>query len=224
MIRLWALRRRSIVIVLLGVLVAVGLFASARIYLSIVDNRYHDIIHGPDLTPTAAEISLTASFRPASGWSANALADAREWANGAGATAVIVLDNGQVVAEWGDTSLVSDIHSVRKSIVSVLYGIAIERGLIDRSATLDKLGIDDVPPLADRERLASIDHILASTSGIYHASVRDEDEAGRPERGLHSQASFSIKTTGVSMPRAYRRRGVLRMDRAAHRNAGLRER
>ena len=87
------------------------------------------------------------------------------------------------MAEWGDTSLVSSVHSVRKSIVSVLYGIAIERGLIDQSLTLAELGIDDVPPLTDQERQATLDDILASMSGIYHPSVRDDDEAGRPARG-----------------------------------------
>ena len=78
------------------------------------------------------------------------------------------------------------MHSVRKSIVSVLYGIAIERGLVDQTATLAELGIDDEPPLTAQERSATIDHILASTSGIYHESVRDDDADGHPEPGSHS--------------------------------------
>ena len=115
----------------------------------------------------------------------------RRWrALDAGTTAVVVLDDGQVVAEWGDTSLVSDVHSVRKSIVSVLYGIAIEQGVIDPSATLAQLGIDDVPPLTDQERQATIDDMLASRSGIYHSSVTDDDEADRPERGSHRPGEY----------------------------------
>ena len=185
MTRLKGSRRQLLIIGLLGVIVAVGLFASVLIYSSIRDSRYHDITHGPDLKPTTAEISLTTSFPPANDWSGVALAGSLEWANQAGATAVIVLDDGRVVAEWGDTSLVSDVHSVRKSIVSVLFGIAIERGLIERSATLAELGIDDVPPLTEQERQASINHILASTAGIYHPSVVDDDEGSSPERGSH---------------------------------------
>ena len=142
-------------------LVVVVLFAGVAIYLT---NR--DVISGPSLSATSEELSLTTSLRTASGWSEDGLRAALAWADDAGATAVVVLDDGQVVAEWGDTSLVSDVHSVRKSIVSVLYGIGIERGVIDPSATLAQLGIDDVPPLTNKERQATIDDILASKSGI----------------------------------------------------------
>ncbi len=166
-------------------LVVVVLFVGVVIYFT---NR--DIVSGPSLSATSEELSLTTSLRAASGWSEDGLRAALAWADDAGATAVVVLDDGQVVAEWGDTSLVSDVHSVRKSIVSVLYGIGIERGVIDPSATLAQLGIDDVPPLTDKERQTTIDDILASRSGIYHASVKDEDEAGRPERGSHEPGQY----------------------------------
>ncbi len=99
----------------LAVLVAVVLLAGVAIYLT---NR--DIINGPSLSATSEDLSLTASLGTASGWSDDELGNALAWADDAGATAVVVLDDGQVVAEWGDTSLVSDVHSVRKSIVSVL--------------------------------------------------------------------------------------------------------
>ena len=46
-----------------------------------------------------------------------------------GSTAVIAISDGRLVAEWGDTTRRISGHSVRKSLVSALYGIAIERGL-----------------------------------------------------------------------------------------------
>jgi CubicO group peptidase (beta-lactamase class C family) len=177
-----------------------------------------DVVEGPDLTTTPQDISLVASLGSADGWSASALTDAFEWADEAGATSVVVLHEGRVVAEWGDTALVSDIRSVRKSVVSVLYGIAIERGLIDPAATLADLGIDDVPPLTEPERQATIEHIITARSGIYHPSIMDDDAAGRPPRGssapgqsfyynnwdFNAAGGIFEELTGVSLGRAIR--------------------
>ena len=102
------------VLLTLAVLVAVVLLAGVAIYLT---NR--DIINSPRLSATSEELSLTASLGTASGWSDDELREALAWADDAGATAVVVLDDGQVVAEWGDTSLVSDVHSVRKSFADL---------------------------------------------------------------------------------------------------------
>ena len=171
--------------VLFAIVLIAALVVAPQAYDAYLDSKYDDIINGPDLEPTDNELSLTADFLTAESWSAAALASAFQWADERGATAVIVLDRGRVVAEWGDTALISDVHSVRKSIVSALYGIAIERGLVDKAATLAELDVDDKPPLTEQERSATIDQILASTSGIYHDSVRDDDPEGRPKAGSH---------------------------------------
>ncbi len=177
-----------------------------------------DVVDGPDLSATPKDISLVASLGSADGWSVSALNEAFEWADEAGATSVVVLHEGRVVAEWGDTALVSDVRSVRKSVVSVLYGIAIERGLIDPAATLAELGIDDVPPLTELERQATIEHIITARSGIYHPSIMDPDAAGRPPRGssapgqsfyynnwdFNAAGGIFEELTGVSLGRAIR--------------------
>ena len=103
---------------------------------------------------------------------------------------MIVIDDGQLVAEWGYTDKRISAHSVRKSIVSAFYGIAQEKGLLDTRNTLEELGIDDQdPPLSPVERQARLVDLLTSRSGIYHDSVRD-DGGGRPDSGSHAPGTF----------------------------------
>ena len=82
----------------------------------------------------------------AAGWSASKLAKAEQWSQRIGSTAVMVVHRGAVVAEWGDTSARTPLASVRKSLLSALIGIAVERGEIDLSRTIGALGIDDNEP------------------------------------------------------------------------------
>ncbi|MBI3513953.1 MAG: hypothetical protein HY060_07825, partial [Proteobacteria bacterium] len=53
------------------------------------------------------------------GWSIEGLAKARAFSEKVGATAVMVIHHGAVIAEWGDTAVKSNLHSVRKSLLSV---------------------------------------------------------------------------------------------------------
>ena len=146
----------------------------------------------PDrLVDTSREASLSSVFPPANGWSSEQLGNAFNFAQDLGSSSVIVVSKGQLVAEWGVTNKRISAHSVRKSIVSALYGIAVERGLIDTQSTLEELGIDDQnPPLSPVEKQARLVDLLMSRSGIYHDSVRDDVGGGRPERGSHPPGTF----------------------------------
>jgi CubicO group peptidase (beta-lactamase class C family) len=55
----------------------------------------------------------------------------------------MIIDHGLVVSEWGDTVKKYNVHSIRKSFVSALYGIAVREGTIELARTLQDLGIDD---------------------------------------------------------------------------------
>jgi len=57
---------------------------------------------------------------------------------------------------------------MRKSFLSMLYGIAIEKGLIDINKILLELGIDENPSLTDQEKTASIKDLLMFRSGIFY--------------------------------------------------------
>ena len=173
-----------------GRLRKVGLFFGAAFGLTILASAgvlvlYGDYIRGPDLTATPSALSLVPLFPRAPGVDETRVADALGYADEAGATAVIVLREGQIVAEFGDTGLKSSLHSVRKSLLSALYGIAADRGLIDITQTLAALGIDDEgPELTDVERSATLRDLLTARSGIYHPSIKD-DNGPYPEPGTH---------------------------------------
>jgi CubicO group peptidase (beta-lactamase class C family) len=59
------------------------------------------------------------------------------------------------------------VHSIRKSMISALFGQLVGDGLVCLSATLAELGIDDSPQLTPTEKSATLEHVLTSTSGVY---------------------------------------------------------
>jgi CubicO group peptidase (beta-lactamase class C family) len=127
------------------------------------------------------------------GWSRAKLDAARRSAHEIGSTAVMIVHDGQVVASWGDVRKKVEIHSVRKSFMSALYGIALARKQIDLNKTLAELGIDDVPPRLTRaEKQATIRDLLTARSGIYHKAAYETRTMSetRPERGSHAPGSF----------------------------------
>ena len=120
---------------------------------------------------------MRTTFPIASGWSPELLHIAFEYAQELDSTSIVVIKDGQLVAEWGKTDKSTDLHSVRKSLLSALYGIAVEKGLIDINSTLEELVIDDQnPPLSSQEKQARVVHLLQSRSGIYHDYVNPEGD------------------------------------------------
>jgi CubicO group peptidase (beta-lactamase class C family) len=104
-------------------------------------------------------------------------------------TAVLVHHAGRTIIEVGDVSCPVHIHSMRKSIMSALFGQACDRGEIDLKATLGELEIDDTPPLTDEEKSATISDLLAARSGVY-LCAEDGGALGQPPRGSHPPGTF----------------------------------
>jgi CubicO group peptidase (beta-lactamase class C family) len=84
-----------------------------------------------------------ASSPEALGWSSERLAALTPKIKDAGSSAFMIVTRGQVVAEWGDTSRTFLTHSIRKSFMSALYGMAVAEGKIDVERTLGSLGVTD---------------------------------------------------------------------------------
>lgn len=146
----------------------------------------HKIIH-------ESEISLKFHFPLAQEWDRERLLLASEYASKIGSSAVVVLHQGQLVMEWGKTAKRINSHSVRKSLLSALYGIAVERKLISLSSTLEDLEIDDVKPsLTTEEKQATVADLLKSRSGVYHNAAYETLNAKkrRPARGSHQPGTF----------------------------------
>jgi len=127
------------------------------------------------------------------GWSEPLLAAARKYASNQKTLAVIVVQNGRVVDQWGPVDQKILVRSVRKSFLSALYGIHLAEDRIDLGKTLGQLGIDDhAPGLTAIEKQATILDLLRSRSGVYHEtnSETKSARAGRPARGSHPPGSF----------------------------------
>jgi CubicO group peptidase (beta-lactamase class C family) len=96
---------------------------------------------------------------------------------------------GRTVAEVGDVSRPVHAHSIRKSILSALFGIARDRGQLDLDTTLGDLGIDDRPLLTDTEKSATIEDLLTTRSGVY-LPADDGRVLALPPRGSHPPGTF----------------------------------
>ena len=57
-----------------------------------------------------------------------------------GSSSLILILDGKIFYEWGDIYKKHLIHSVRKAMLSSIYGIYIKKGSIDTSLTLAELG------------------------------------------------------------------------------------
>jgi len=122
-------------------------------------------------------------------WSADKLAEAESYWKEQGSTAVMVIERGRVALSWGDVERPVPCHSVRKSFLSVLYGIYRDSAGIDLSQPLKDLGFDDGPSgLTDEEKQATIGLLLMSRSGIYHDAAYETRRMRerKPERGSHA--------------------------------------
>jgi CubicO group peptidase (beta-lactamase class C family) len=129
----------------------------------------------------------------AAGWSIPKLAKAEAWSQRIGSTAVMVVQHGLVVAEWGDTAAKTPLASVRKSLLSALIGIAVSRHQIDLDATLGTLNIDDnAPSLSAEEKTATVRDLLEARSGIYHPACYETESMAelRPPRYSHKPGTF----------------------------------
>jgi CubicO group peptidase (beta-lactamase class C family) len=126
------------------------------------------------------------------GFSSVALDKAYRYADSVHSGAVMVVYRGTVVAGWGDVSRKLELHSVRKSIVSAMFGMAADRHAISLDTTLGALGIRDRVPLSDPERSARVRDLLSARSGVYlpaaYADASQDSE--RPARGSHTPNTF----------------------------------
>lgn len=140
------------------------------------------------LRPVAAQPWQAWASAEAAGFDARPLNAVRLYADSLQSGAVMVVYQGHVLAAWGDVERSFKAHSVRKSLVSALYGVLVEDDLVQLDATLADLGIDDSTPLTEREKQARVRDLLAARSGIYlpAAYAPSSQDRERPPRGSHA--------------------------------------
>lgn len=119
-----------------------------------------------------------------SGFSIEKLAVAKAYYDSLNSSAFLIIQNGKVVADWGEINRRYILHSVRKSILNSLYGIYSENGTIDLNKTIGEIGITDKDSLSELEKSAKIIHLLKVRSGVYHKAAAEPSwvDDYRPER------------------------------------------
>lgn len=104
-----------------------------------------------------------------------------------GTSSLLIISNKESILDWGSSQKKHTIHSIRKALLSSLLGIYISNGTIDTTETIASLNIDDIEPLSDLEKSATVADLLKSRSGIYHhaAAVSEGMLSKMPKRGSH---------------------------------------
>jgi len=180
---------RALTVLLLLILLAGSAFAPALLY------------PGATWTRTSTPEQL--------GWSPEKLNDAKAYAATINTAALMIVVDGRVLDEWGETGKRFNVHSIRKSFLSALYGIQVREGRIQLSKTLADLGIDDRGSLTTIEKGATVADLLKARSGIYHPALYET-----PDTAHHLRAGDE----GVDL------RGVQVADRQPTRDGGFPDR
>lgn len=166
------------------------------------------------------------------GYSREGLDRLREALRDAGSDSLLLLHDGKVFFEYGDIRRKLLLHSMRKPLLSALYGIHEARDEIALDATLAQLGIDDIPPtLTDTERQARLEDLLKSRSGVYHPAAAESEgmAASRPLRGSHAPGAhyyynnWDFNVAGHVLERATDERLYDAFDREIARPLGMRD-
>ncbi|MCP4628040.1 MAG: serine hydrolase [bacterium] len=127
------------------------------------------------------------------GYSSEKLKEAEQFAKEIGSAAVMAVYDGKIFFSWGNISKNFHCHSIRKPFLGALYGIYLDKGDINLDATLEDLHIVDIlPSLTFEEKLAKVEHLLMSRSGVYHEAAAEPQDMidNRPERGSHPPDTF----------------------------------
>ena len=126
------------------------------------------------------------------GWSSEKLEEARQFALDIGSAAFMVIYDGKVVISWGEAERRFMCHSVRKSLLSALYGVYVDQGIVNLDQSLADLGIDDIHQLTATEKQSTIRYLLQARSGVYHPAAYETAamKRARPARGKHAPGSF----------------------------------
>lgn len=95
----------------------------------------------------------------------------------------LIIRNGYLVAEWGETTRVDMTHSVSKTFLSTVAGLAWQKGLI---RDLNARARDAMPPGVDlfdapHNQTITWDHLLRQTSDWQGTLWEKPDWADRPE-------------------------------------------
>lgn len=127
------------------------------------------------------------------GYSSARLQALRGWLQSLDTTAMIVSVGGRSLFEYGDLTHQSYLASVRKSMLAILYGKYVENGKIQLDKTLRELEFTDVGGLSPREQEATVEHLIAARSGVYHLASNPGDSTdSAPPRSSQRPGAYYL--------------------------------
>jgi CubicO group peptidase (beta-lactamase class C family) len=127
------------------------------------------------------------------GWSSETLDSLAVYLESVGYSALVLTKGNKVFYGWGEVAKNYPTHSIRKAMLSALYGFYVADGTIDLDMTLAELGIDDSPvSLTEAEKQATVRQLLQGRSGVYIPAAHENQSMrdSRPERGSHEPGTF----------------------------------
>ena len=126
------------------------------------------------------------------GWDVDKLPAIEAMYKDINSAALMVVKNGKVILNYGNTNKDYNVHSIRKSFLTALIGIAVGRDQIDLDKSMKDFDIDDKSPLSDTEKTATYRQLIKARSGIYHPAAYETDAmaAARPKRHSHNPGEF----------------------------------
>jgi len=127
------------------------------------------------------------------GFSSEKLKIVRAKFENSGGIAMLIVVNGYIIGDWGETDRKIDSRSIRKSLINSIYGIYVEKGIINLNMRLSEIEINDKNTLTNGELETEIRYLLSSSSGIYLPAAFDERvNRSKPDRGIHEQGEHFI--------------------------------
>ncbi len=126
------------------------------------------------------------------GYSSEALKQLERYLEEHGSSSMILMYDGKVFFEWGNTNKKHTVHSIRKALINSLIGIYHQKGLLPLDKSLEDYNVDDIYPLSKLERSATLRHLLQSRSGVYHPAAAESQgmKQLRPERHAYGPGEF----------------------------------
>ena len=117
-----------------------------------------------------------------------------------GVDAVVVLRRGQLVLAEGNVTEPLNVGAARHAILALLYGIAVERGLIAMDLNLTRIGIEEsAAPLSPPQKAATLEDLMRSRSGIVLPFVELPEGAGSRQSGTTPGLTFRLSPWDVDI-------------------------
>lgn len=127
------------------------------------------------------------------GFSSSKIQRALDYVKTLATTSLVVVHNGRILFDYGETSELSYLASVRKSVLSMLFGKYVASGQIRLDKTLAELNITDHGGLLPQELEATIEDLLRARSGVYHPASNSGDHlAYAPPRGSKKHGTYFL--------------------------------